>query len=59
MTGDYKHSRPCESQAVEVIAVVFTVLLVAFLGIIGNLNIEHKQEIAQIKSTCGGNHESI
>lgn len=56
---DYKHSRPCESQIVATISVVFFVLAVAFLGIIGNMNIEHKQEIAQIKSTCGGNNESI
>ena len=56
---DYKNSRPCENQIAASMAVVFTVLLVAFLGIIGNMNIEHKQEISQIKSTCGGNNESI
>ena len=51
---DYKNSRPCESQVVEVIVVVFTVLLVAFLGIISNMNIEHKQEIKRLEITCNG-----
>lgn len=59
MTRDHKDSSPHESHILAWIAVAFTVFLVALLGIIGNLNIEHRQEIAQIKSTCGSNHESI
>lgn len=56
---DYKHSGPCGSQIIAAITIVFAVSIIALLGIISNLNIEHKQEIAQIKSTCGGNNESI
>ena len=49
----YKDSHPCESQIIASVTVVFAVAIIALLGITGTINIEHKQEIAQIKSTCG------
>lgn len=59
MTRDYKDSHPCENQIIAAVTVVFAVAIIALIGIIGTINIEHRQEIAQIKSTCGSNHESI
>lgn len=53
MTRDYKHSHPCEPQIAAAIIIVFIVTIIAMLGVISNINIEHRQEIAQIKSTCG------